>query len=214
MIKRKMFKVWLVIWIVFYLVIMALNYSFEGSDLVKVLSCLGIGLNVIFVYYHSPKDYLLQIALAFTLLSDVIIAVNAPAFLCVFAFVFAQFFHFSRLAKLESKALLWFLVTMTSIVYIISVLGIEPTFAMGAFYACFLIGNITLSILWYRKTKSTVALCAMLGFLLFALCDTCVALSYFSRVGILPLEVAKCTDYMSWVFYYPSQIYIALSGKV
>lgn len=193
---------------------MALNYCFEGLTLVKVFSCIGIGLNILFAYLRSPKDYLLQIALAFTLLSDVLIAVNMSAFLCVFAFVFAQFFHFSRLAKLEAKAFLWFLAALTVTVYLASLLGIEPIFAIGAFYACLLGGNLVLSVSWYRKARTFPALCAMLGFVLFVLCDICVALSYFSRIGAIPSEIARGVDYVSWIFYYPSQIFIALSGKV
>ena len=212
--KKQSLIIWYVVWVVFYVALVILNYCLYGSDLVKMLSCVGIGLNILFVHLRSPKDYLLQIALVFTLLSDMIIATGASAFLCVFAVAFAQFFHFSRLAELKTRAFLWFLMILMLTVYLSSLLGADLVFMMGTFSACFLCGNLILSVSWYRKARTLSSMCAMLGFALFALCDICVALSYHLQLGTMSPSMQEAMDYMSWIFYYPSQIFIALSGKV
>lgn len=212
MIKKCLWP-WCVVWGVFYVGIMLMNYLLPGSEIVKAISCVGIGLNVLYVWKISPKDYLLQIALAFTMLADVVIAVGAPAFLCVFVFVFAQFFHFARLSGIEERYFLMFLITLTLIVYAVSLLGLEPAVAMGTFYALLLVGNIIMSVMWYRKTRTLPALMAVLGFVLFALCDVCVLTAYASRIGLIPSAILLGADFVSWIYYYPSQIFLANSSK-
>lgn len=213
LVSKNLVLVWRVVWVGFYVSILILNFFLQDSWLVKTISCIGIALNVVYVCYYSPKDHLLQIALAFTLLSDVILAVNNVAFLGVFVFVFAQFFHFMRLTEFDSRFFLVFLGSLTAIIYVTSLFGLEPMFVIGAFYAFLLVANLGISVVWYRRARTQSALSAMVGFLLFVLCDSCVAISYFARIGILPLAIHSYMDYMAWVFYYPSQVFLANSSK-
>ena len=212
--KKPTTNIWRITWGIIYASVLILNFFYADTWPAKLLACVGIGLNIVYATQHSPRDHLLQIALSFTLLADVILSINNLAFLGVFCFAFVQFFHFARLSDLDPRYFIIFLAAITVIVYLLPLLGLESMFVIGTFYACFLGANLILSTIWYRKKPSRRSRAAMLGFILFILCDTCVAISYFSRVGLLPLPVHYYADFLSWVFYYPSQIFIAQSGKV
>lgn len=211
--KKQTTVFWLTIWITIYLVILILNFIIPQSLATKIISCLAISLNVLYSSQRSPKDHLLQIALGFTFLADVILAFHNSAFLGAFVFAFAQFFHFARLNTLDSRHFLTFLLFLTILVYLSSLLGLEQTIIIGSFYAFFLCANLINSILWYKKSHSLPAFRSALGFTLFVLCDLCVATSYFSHIGVFSIALFPYADYLSWVFYYPSQIFIANSSK-
>ena len=206
-------KYWWAIWGTMYLCILVMNLFFLHSGPAKVISCLAIALNIPYSIQKSPRDHLLHIALAFTLLADTVLAVNTTAYLGVFIFAFAQFFHFARLTHIDPRYFLVFLLMVTLITYLTPLLGIDSMFIIGTFYACLLASNLVLSITWYQRSKTKNSRSAMLGFILFTLCDLCVAASFFANTGHLPHTLAPFADYLSWVFYYPSQVLLSNSSN-
>ena len=88
---------------------------------------------------------------------------------------------------------------------------IEPLTAAVAFYACMIVGNavesFSLCKLGVRYIVFAVGLCLFIG------CDVCVGiynLSSFIDVG-LTARAAETFVFLSWTFYLPSQVMIALS---
>lgn len=93
-------------------------------------------------------------------------------------------------------------------------LGFMPTiFLLAAFYATALISNVVLGYHWWKSTDALPALCAFIGFILFLCCDTCTGVSYLASIGTFSLACKHIADFAAWLFYYPSQVFIANSAK-
>ncbi len=193
------------------------NGTFIG---VTILKYIGIALSFIYAHKKFPKDYLLQIALAFTLLADTILTFDHISVFGVLAFCFAQYFHIARFSKIKPK----FFIAWTLFIVLFLMFGyfnkIEDMYILAMIYGSTLIGNISLSCRWWAKARKenasdreiVASTCAFYGFILFLMCDTNVALSYLSVTGTLPLIIAKYANFFAWLFYYPSQILISNSS--
>ena len=212
--KKYLKQIWQIVWGGFYVSILILNFFLQDTWPVKAIMCLGIAMNILYAYCNSPKDHLLQIALALTFFADIILALNNTSFLGVFVFTFAQFVHLVRMTNLNSQHLLAFLVILTILFFLSSLLRLEPMFVIGTTYAMLLCANFYVSYSWNKATHSTSARHAVIGFSLFVLCDICVATSYFTRIGTIPISIHPYADYLAWIFYYPSQILLANSSKI
>ena len=194
------------------------NGTFIG---VTILKYIGIVLSFIYARKKFPKDYILQIALGFTLLADTVLTFDQVNVFGVLAFCFAQYFHIARFAKVKPKA---FIVWTFGIMWLL-ILGayykIEDIYVLAFIYGMSLFMNIALTRRWWKDTmknkKATnreivASTCAFFGFILFLLCDTNVALSYLSVTGTLPAFVARYANFFAWLFYYPSQVLISNSS--
>ncbi len=196
------------------------NGTFIG---VTILKYIGIVLSFVYARKKFPRDHVLQIALAFTLLADTILTFDSVSVFGVLAFCFAQYFHLARFAKMKPNAfIIW-----TIFVLLLLIFGwyhkIPDMYILAFIYAISLAGNIILTHRWWRKIKDNkdstdreivASTCAMYGFVLFALCDTNVALSYLSVTGTLPLFIARYANFFAWLFYYPSQVLISNSSII
>lgn len=206
-------RIWLVIWLVIFSSFLLLDLISPQFIGVTVLKYLGILLNLVYSRRKFPKDYLLQIALLFTLLADTILAINHTALTGVFTFCFAQLFHLARLnPKLSPKLIISATLIILLVFYFSILQQILPMFAISAIYAFFLISNLFSARRWYRQSLSIYALHALLGFCLFICCDVFVSISYLSHLTLLPSFLYPLANYLAWVFYYPSQIFIANSS--
>jgi hypothetical protein len=196
------------------------NGTFIG---VTVLKYIGIVLSFIYAHKKFPRDHILQIALAFTLLADTILTFDSVSVFGVLAFCFAQYFHIARFAKIKPGAF----VAWTTFVALLLMFGwyhqIPDMYVLAFVYAISLSANIILTHRWWRKTKDNpdstdreivASTCAMYGFILFLLCDTNVAISYLSVTGTLPIFVARYANFFAWLFYYPSQVLISNSSVI
>ena len=196
------------------------NGTFIG---VTILKYIGIILSFIYAHKKFPKDYILQIALGFTLLADTILTFDQVSVFGVLAFCFAQYFHIARFAKIKPGAFL----TWTVFIFLLLVFGwynkIPDMYILAFIYAISLAANIILTRRWWRRVKNNkestdreivASTCAMYGFILFACCDTNVALSYLSVTGVLPLFLARYANFFAWLFYYPSQVLISNSSII
>ena len=205
---------WVAIWCTIYASFLVSGLLFpDGNIITTIIRYLGIFLNLVYVHRNFRKDALLTIAILFTFLADTILMLDNSAFIGVFIFAVTQCFHFLRITGLRSKHFITFLVLVTVMLYLAKLTGLDFMLVMGGIYASLLVLNIIFSLRWYFKERTGNALAASIGFILFTLCDTCVMLSYFSRTGGLPMAILPVVNYLAWVFYYPSQIFIINSSK-
>lgn len=189
--------------------------NFWGTTIIKYT---GILINVLYAYQKFRKDHLLQIALLFTLLADTILVLDHTSPAGVFTFCLAQFFHISRLAKTSPAffgGALFFIFTTFALG---TINNIPIMFTLGFIYATFLSANLALSARLFfgtQKSKSvlhTRSAYALYGFILFACCDSCVAVSYLSYTHVLPFLFYAPANYFAWIFYYPSQLLVSNSS--
>ena len=217
---RTIDRSWLIIWITIYGGFLTLGLfmppAWPGITLLKYS---GIVLTLVYAIKKFPKDYLLQIALFFTLLADTILALGNfdLYFYGVFVFCFAQFFHFTRLVSINKPhtknfLIYFFIVTLTFLTGVF-VAHIPTMYVICFIYGTTLLFNVFLAYRWHHRIHSVPATCACYGFLLFLLCDICVAFSYLSHTGVLVAFIGPVADYLDWLFYYPSQILISNSSK-
>lgn len=214
---RQIDKIWRLIWLFIFAGFLSLDAFFPGFFGITFLKLLGIGLCLVYVIQKHREDYLLQLAFAATFIADLLLAVNNTSLFGVFTFALAQFIHFSRLARLKTRSICIIGVLITIFFVATAAFGSYSIILMGSVYAFFLINNLILSYKWYksaRGAKKNPAFCAAAGFLFFALCDLCVAGSFFSSLHALPFIFKRLFDYFAWAFYYPSQVLISNSSKI
>lgn len=206
------------------------NGTFIGTTLLKYI---GIILSFIYARKKFPKDYILQIALAFTLLADTILTFDQVSRFGVLAFCFAQYFHLARFAKIKPKYFVGYTLMMLLVLIFANLAKIEDMYALAFIYAFSLGGNLYLTHQWWTKVKAkrpktfipkterekydrelVASTCAFWGFFFFILCDMNVALSYLSVTGTITPEIARYANFFAWLFYYPSQVLISNSSVI
>ena len=208
-------RYWLITWATIYFSFLILDIIWNGSIPVTIIKYTGIVLCLVYAIKKWPKDYLLQIALAFTLLADTILVFDHTATLGVFVFCIAQFFHLARLNSFyfNPKIFIVYLLIIGLVVLFGLVEHLDPRYPLAGVYLCTLIYNVVEAIIWNKSKKSTPAICALAGFILFLCCDINVGISYFSSIGDLPMMLFAPANYLAWAFYYPSQVLISNSSK-
>ncbi|MBR2989765.1 hypothetical protein IKF40_02445 [Candidatus Saccharibacteria bacterium] len=205
---------WLLTWAAIYVGFATMGAFFPDFIGVTVLKIVGIALCLVYAMAKFKKDALLTIALALTLLADVILAIDSVSIIGVFTFCFVQFFHTARLKQTKPVALVFY-VLIAAIVFLVAVwLKVNPMYAAAGIYAYGIFSNVFFAASWFFSRRSVQSACAAVGFLLFILCDFCVAGSYLSATAVLPLAVKPFMDYFAWIFYYPSQVLIANSSEL
>ena len=206
-------KKWLVVWGIIYATILASNFIDPRATWTSGIKILGIFLCFIYVILEKQKDKTLALAIGLTFLADLILLVNNTSLAGVVAFCMAQFAHMVRMSKIKMKTFITYMIFMLGVFFLAVQAKIDTMYAVGFVYAVTLFANIILAIKWQRKTGETIAKFAVVGFLLFMACDICVATSYLSLTGVLPFILYMPANYLAWVFYYPSQIFISNSAE-
>lgn len=212
---KKIDRLWLIVWISIYASFLFLDIfipDFIGSSVIKYL---GIFLCLIYTYHKFRHDYLLILALLFTLLADTVLVWTSYQIAGVFCFCFAQFFHMTRLTKAQpSFFIVYFLSVFLVFIFAIT-RGIDPIYAVSLIYAASLLTNLWLSHEWHRsEPKNFRSICAHYGFVLFILCDVCVATEHLILDGLLPSLALPIVSVVIWFFYYPSQVLISNSSTI
>lgn len=196
------------------------NGTFIG---VTILKYLGILLSYLYARKKFPKDYILQIALAFTLLADTILMINNVDPIGVLAFCLAQYFHLARFAKIKPS---YFIAWSGFLLFILAfghLAKLDSMYSLATVYLFSITLNVVLTYRWWKRIKTSessndrelvASTCAFFGFVLFALCDFNVALSYLSVTGTLPAQLARVANFLAWFFYYPSQVLISNSSII
>lgn len=212
---RSVNKYWLITWAGIYLSFLILDIVINGSVPVTVIKYTGIVLCLVYAYEKWSKDYLLQIALGFTLLADTILVFDNTSTLGVFVFCIAQFFHLARLNSFyfNPKIFVLYLVIIILFGAFGMIWQMDLRYPLAGVYLITLIYNLIEAKIWNYTAKSTPSICALVGFTLFLCCDINVGISYFSSIGTLPAALFAPANYFAWVFYYPSQVLISNSSK-
>lgn len=204
---------WFWLWGLIYTMIIVFGLFWLTSVFVTILKMVGIVLCLVFAWSYFRNDRLLQIALLFTLASDIVLSFNNVAVLGVLVFAFAQLTHFARICQKRTLSRIWLIVSMLLMVGIFVLPIPNQIVYFGVIYGVTLIANLCMSLYYYRKEHSRTTFCNMVGFVLFICCDALVAVSFFARVGIFPEVLFGIANYCCWLFYLPSQVLIANSGK-
>jgi len=150
----------------------------------------------------------LALAMLFTCFADAYMLLSDEA-AGVLIFIIVQALHLTRQTRRGRRAVLALAAAPITAVFL-WLLGLRLLIAAGAVYAALIFANLTLAIVnadrkrWEFRHVTIAA-----GFALFALCDVSVALT-----GLAPYHVAVVTAALTWLFYLPSQLLLALSAAV
>lgn len=214
--KRRVFTgIFLLLEAVLYYLILT-----TGGKLLVASSFLSIVLCFCFALLSWGDKFTIA-GLACTVMADLFLVVWQPQqqlwgmvwFLC------AQCLYAVRLQRLSHSRILGIVrVALTGIGALVTVLVLrEKTDALAVISVCYyanLIMNIVQSMSIFKK----VPLLAI-GFVLFLLCDTVIGLQVAAG-GYLPISEGSLLHriifmdfFLSWFFYLPSQVLIALSSR-
>ncbi len=210
---RSIDQSWLIAWILIFVGFLSLDLIMPDTWIVTAIKLIGIFLCVIYSYQKFRSDPLLTIALSFTLLADVILALDNISLMGVFVFCIAQFFHTSRFIDAKPVTFIIYFCLVLAIFFLFVALGCDPMYVIAGIYGYSLFSNIFISGRWFLTKKSVASRCAFIGFVLFFCCDFCVGASYLSTVGVLPFFYHRIANYLAWMFYYPSQVLISNSSR-
>lgn len=214
---RQTDRAWRIVWLLLFATFIMLDAFFPGFFGITLLKLLGIALCFIYVLQKYNEDRRLLIAFGLTFIADILLAFNNASPFGIFCFIEAQFFHFSRLLPLKKNSTIIISIALAVVFVFSLLLERYAIFLLGAIYAFFLFSNIYLARKWQKSAKTASAkksaFFAFYGFLLFAACDFCAALSFFTTLRTLPFFVKHFIDFLCWAFYYPSQVLISNSGK-
>ena len=163
------------------------------------------------VLMYRKREGLLKNALFLTLAADFFMLFTARLFIGVLLFCGVQIIYFFRYTNGGKKSFkfIYFL-------YIIPAVAAFYFFrdmlaAVSAFYACCLVTSV-ISAFLVKKNRAIIST----AMFLFLLCDICVLFAnlpdYFPKNAVLD-RIANVSEGFVWLFYAPSQVLLALSGR-
>ena len=212
--KNKIGVLWIIAWSVIYAAFLALG-AIKATDLyATILKYVGLILCFLYVLVHSRKDVYLLLALLLTLVADGILIFNNVSLLGVAVFILVQTMHLFRFTQIRATSPLLPILAV-AVIIVVGLLQneIPIMFVFAIAYAVLMFTNIFEAAKWHAVERSRVSLYALIGFILFLLCDICVGVSYVTTTETLPHMITMAMNYTAWAFYLPAQIFIALSGK-
>ena len=180
---------------------------------VTILKYSGLVLCFMHVLIYNRKDTFLVLALFLTLVADGILAFNNVSEFGVTVFIFVQLAHLLRFSAIRRTSPL-IPILLAALIAVIGLIqrGIPLMFILAMAYGVLMFTNIYEAYRWARTDGSGVAKCALIGFILFFLCDLMVGISYITTTATLPHTVTIVTSYFAWLLYLPAQVLITLSG--
>ncbi len=209
---------WIIAWVTIYAAILILGNFLPNSQLTTFVRLTGILLCFLYVVIKFPHDYFLLLAMGATCVADLILAGNNISPLGVAIFVSTQVFHLLHLLSLRQSPTKRYVFIYIAIAICLLVLDIvfdimPRLYLVCGLYVILLITNLIISF-HYHKTEpeNPTAWFAFFGFLLFAGCDMCTGISYFSLIGLFPASFYNLANFIVWFFYYPSQILLSNTG--
>lgn len=205
---------WILIWALIYVGFLLLGMKKDNELFATILKYGGLILCFVYVLVYARRDVFLVLALGLTVIADGILIYNNVSEAGVGVFILVQVAHFLRFSQIRSVSPLVPILAAALIILVGVLQSLVPLmFVLAAAYAILIFTNIYEAVRWYRKERSDVSHHAMIGFVLFFLCDLCVGVSYLTTTGALPQTITILANYLAWVFYLPSQINLAFSGK-
>lgn len=224
---KHRFSLWPLIWLAIFVTNFILGLLAPESDILTLIRLGGILLCLLYATITFPRHYLLLLALLTTCLSDLILAFNNTSLVGLLFFLTTQLIHLFRLAGPSRRRAVATLLTF-AILFLLANTAFplfQPIILIAILYASTLALNIYASARWLLATKRPssalpvnpadrpAARRSLIGFILFACCDTCTALSYLSLITIFPTFLYAPANFLAWFFYYPSQVLISTSGR-
>lgn len=214
--RPKIPAIWLTLWLALFLINIILGILAPEHDLLTLFRIGGIALCLLYVAKIFPKDYLLLTAMFATCISDIILAFNNTSELGLITFLVTQLIHLFRLTSDRSRRPIIAFASLSAVLILLDLCFslIPLLFLIAGLYALTLVMNVLASFRWRKQDPhSLTATFAYIGFVLFACCDLCTALSYLSLVSVLPAFIYAPANFFAWFFYYPSQVLISNSSK-
>lgn len=205
---------WIILWFIIYVTFLVLDLFHDFPVLVTSLKYGGLVLCFLYVLIYSRRDIFLVLALGLTLVADGILIYNNVSVVGVLVFILVQATHFLRFSKIRAFSPLVVFIIAALIAVAGSLQNEVPViFVLAIAYAVLIFSNIYEATKWFLADRSAVSCFAMIGFILFFLCDVCVGLSYLTTTATLPHTITILANYMAWAFYLPAQVLISFSGK-
>ncbi len=213
--QSKTLRIWLTIWLIIYLLIVIIGLVAPSSDILTIIKLGGIILCFVYALRQFPRDRLLQAAMFTTCIADLILATDNTSEAGIIVFFITQIIHLVRLdgERLKDKLTIFAAIFVIVIIADLIFRFMPLIYIVSGFYAGAILTNIYVSRRWHRQEPNNFhATFAMYGFILFASCDFCTAISYFSLIGVLPAFFYGIANFMAWFFYYPSQVLVSNSS--
>lgn len=235
--NQKTVFVFLFVELCCYSIFLALDF-FETSDYMVQISMwikwCSIAICFAFVTFYKPVQYqkkeksVLSLALFFTVVADFFLLMTSENWIGVLCFIVIQSLYLYRLSIWKEEILFinrfikwgFYGVGIFLFLFLIGLKGNAEILAVSIYFVS-LIDNITLaaSIYFYHVGSKRKSGCFFIGLCLLCLCDIQVAI-YNAELYLNVQEVPILSKMMSvariamWFFYLPSQVLIALSGRI
>ncbi|MBQ8991823.1 hypothetical protein IJ103_02010 [Candidatus Saccharibacteria bacterium] len=205
---------WLLVWGAIYVAFLVMGADKESDVVATTLKYGGLILCFIYVLLYARRDVYLVLAMGLTVIADGILVYNNVSEIGVGVFLLVQVAHLLRFTQIRSVSpLVPLLLAGLAVGFGLIQNEVPMMFVLAVAYAVLIFTNIYQVAKWYKVEKSSASKYALVGFLLFLLCDVCVGISYLTTTVTLPHFVTILANYMAWVFYLPAQISLALSGR-
>lgn len=222
----KLSRIILIILFIIYALFIYMDlFTNIPTEYISIIKYIGIILCFILALIKTSKvnrkdSRILQIGLFFTIFADLALVILEDYVIGVIIFTIIQLIYIFRYTgnsfKKVAKNLLVIFVIMFSSYFIISKLILDTIsilIPIGLFYAICLITSVTKGINiskddnYLNPNKHIIGL----AMVLFLLCDVNIAIAYVLRSENL-LNSSYIFSNLIWVFYFPSQILLSLSG--
>lgn len=153
-IDRKWLITWGLVWVSF----VSLDFYFQflrGEIFIGVTALKYSGVVLCFIYARKKfaEDYLLQIALLFTMLADTILMLNSVSEVGVLVFCMAQYFHIARFAGTGPLFFLGWNVLIIIFLFLGQSNNVPDMYILASIYFISLLCNIILTGRWWRRSK-------------------------------------------------------------
>lgn len=187
---------------------------------ITILFCFIITLLIGKDCYNKRDRFLIQLARFFTVIADYFLLIKEDFKLGVICFCVVQITYIIRHSLMEKKAyknlffLFFFLLISILTLAVVNINNFDrKLLALGLIYAVFLLTSVYCGVSTLKRGRfpKEGALLISIGIILFLFCDINVGLfNIVSYIGLAKYE--KLTGFLIWLFYFPSQLLLSLSG--
>lgn len=225
--KKITIKIMTFLFVIVHTILYILLYGFGLFQSVEnkiiyfmILSCLVFTFLLLIIEKEKSSLYLF-VAFVFTSISDTFLVLYDTCYeLSVFSFIIVQIFYCIYIHETSYKEKKWLnqliIRSITIIFAFMMLLLVDKDSRLLVFLTIIYISNLLMNIIFaiHSKKKNYILI---LGLFLFLLCDICVGCfhigdvihlsqnSIFKKIKYFPIN-------LSWFFYYPSQILLAISN--
>ncbi len=217
--KNVLFTAFIIVEAIIYVVYNIISATQPGDPIILkysgILLCLAV--SAVTIYFNRDADAVITTAaMLFTAISDLFILVLDRHFeIGLATFIVAHSLYLYRLYHGRAKRI-WLTVVVRAVVAGI-LIGIccglfeaELLVIEACIYLVLLVGNSVEALIMCPRARKNILFA--IGLMLFLGCDICVGLKHGSMVGVhLSNHVYSFVVFMIWVFYLPSQVFIACS---